>query len=236
MYRGASDTIASPGYNADVLLQRSFLARVYVWMTIGLGISAIMALLVNDDTAVRKALFVNPGIVLFICLANFGLVWAISGWINRMSAMTATLLFMLYSALTGVMLSSLLMVYSHTALMSTFLITAGTFATMAVIGTVTKKDLSSIGHMALMALIGLIIAMVVNIFMQNALLAQVVNYIGVLVFVALTAYDSQKIKYMYMAGPSGSGMQQKAAISGALRLYLDFINLFLFILATRRRR
>ena len=150
--------------------------------------------------------------------------------IHKLSLSTATLLFILYSVLNGLTLSVIFLAYTMESITSVFFITAGTFATMALVGYTTKKDLSSMGRILTMALIGLIIATLVNLFMQSSGLAMILNYVGVLVFVGLTAYDTQKIKEMLiMAGDAGE-QGQKLALMGSLSLYLDFINLFLYLL------
>lgn len=160
----------------------------------------------------------------------------ISRAINRLSALTATGLFFLYSALTGATLSIVFIAYTAESLTTTFLITAGTFGAMSFYGLVTKRDLTSVGNLCFMGLIGVIIASVVNIFVQSTLIYTVTTYIGVLVFVGLTAYDTQKIKEMGPRLEEGSEAEQKGAILGALRLYLDFINLFLLLLRIFGRR
>ena len=169
-------------------------------------------------------------------LANYltlgwALVFTVSGAINRLSLTTATLLFTLYSVLTGVTLASIFIMYSPAIITKVFLITAGTFGVMAVVGYTTKTDLTSLGKLMFMALLGLIIATVVNLFfIKSGSMDLIISYVGVLVFVGLTAYDSQKIKHMLMACPDASEQAQKLALLGALSLYLDFINLFLYLL------
>jgi len=158
------------------------------------------------------------------------MVIAISAAINRMSSATATLLFVLYSALNGVTFAAIFMIYTRSSIASTFLVTAGTFGAMSLYGYVTKKDLTGFGSFLFMGLIGIVIASVVNIFLQSEMIYWVTTYIGVFVFVGLTAYDTQKIKKIGEAGFANGEDQQKAAILGALRLYLDFINLFLMLL------
>ena len=154
----------------------------------------------------------------------------ISAAINRLSLLTATLLFILYSALNGVMCSSILILYTAQSVASTFFITAGTFAVMAFIGYTTKTDLSSLGKIALMGLIGIIIATVVNIFIGSSMMTMIISYIGVAIFVALTAYDVQRIRTMLAQFEYADESAQKVALIGALSLYLDFINLFLYLI------
>ncbi len=161
---------------------------------------------------------------------------AISSAINRLSLTTATLLFVLYSVINGATLSFIFVLYTMSSIASVFFITAGTFAVMALIGYTTKTDLSSMGKILFMALIGLIIATIVNIFLKSSLMETVVSYIGVLIFVGLTAYDSQKIKQMLMMAPDAGEAAQKLALLGALSLYLDFVNLFIYLLRIFGRR
>ena len=162
--------------------------------------------------------------------AQIGLVWYISGSIDKISAEKATLLYLAYSMLLGVTLSIIFIIYTSESIASTFMVTALTFGAMSLYGFTTKKDLTSLGSFAFMALIGLIIATVVNMFLQSSMLNYIIGYAGVLIFVALTAYDTQKIKKMAIRGFNDAEQEKKGAIMGALTLYLDFINLFLFML------
>ena len=171
-----------------------------------------------------------------LIIAEFGLVIAISAAINKLSLTTATLLFILYSVINGATLSFIFAVYTMSSIASVFFITAGTFAVMAVVGYTTKKDLTSMGKILLMALIGIIIATVVNIFLKSTGLEMIVSYLGVLIFVGLTAYDSQKIKLMLQTAPDAGEGAQKLALLGALSLYLDFVNLFIYLLRIFGRR
>ena len=171
-----------------------------------------------------------------LIIAEFGLVVAISAAINKLSLTTATLLFILYSVINGATLSFIFAIYTMSSIASVFFITAGTFAVMAVIGYTTKKDLTSMGKILFMALIGIIIATVVNIFLKSTGLEMIVSYLGVLIFVGLTAYDSQKIKQMLLTAPDAGEGAQKLALLGALSLYLDFVNLFIYLLRIFGRR
>ncbi len=173
---------------------------------------------------------------MILVIAQLGLVIGLSAAINKLSTTVATAMFFLYSALTGITLSSIFLVYTHESLTSTFVITAGTFGAMSFYGYLTKKDLTSMGNLAFMGLIGIIIASVVNIFVKSTFIYTATTYIGVLVFVGLTAYDAQKIKQMARFLNPESSEEQKGAIIGALRLYLDFINLFLMLLRLLGRR
>ena len=165
-----------------------------------------------------------------IIIGELALVWGVSAAIGRLSLTTATLLFVLYSVLNGVTMSFIFLAYTAESITSVFLITAGTFAAMALFGYFTKADLSSMGRILFMALIGLIVATIVNIFMKSSGLAMILNYVGVLIFVGLTAWDTQKIKQMLLEAPDAGETAQKVALMGALTLYLDFINLFIHLL------
>ena len=208
-----------------------FLAKVFNWMAVGLGVTAAIAFMTVSSGGVE--VIRNNQLLFFgLIFGELGLVIYLSARIKNISAATATGLFLFYSALNGATLSVLLMIYTSTSVAATFIIAAGMFAAMAIYGTVTKKDLSSLGSFMFMGLFGIIIASVVNIFMGSAMIAWVVSAIGVVVFTGLTAYDVQKIS-RYGAGgvmESGEGAIRKGAIIGALTLYLDFINLFLSLL------
>ena len=165
-----------------------------------------------------------------LVIAEFALVIGISAAINRLSLATATLMFVAYSVINGAMLSSIFMIYTAASIASVFFITAATFAVMALIGYTTKTDLTSVGKLLFMALIGLVIATIVNMYIGSSTLTMICSYVGVLIFVGLTAYDSQKIKNMLMQAPDAGESSQKLALLGALTLYLDFINLFIYLL------
>ena len=170
--------------------------KVYVWMALALAITGITAFGVANSPGIMTAIYSNQIVFWGLMIAELALVFAISGAINRLSLTTATMLFVLYSAVNGVTLAPILMIYTGASVAKVFFITAGTFAAMAFVGYTTKKDLSSMGKMLMMALIGLIIATVVNLFMKSSGLDMIISYVGVLIFVGLTAYDSQKIKEM----------------------------------------
>jgi FtsH-binding integral membrane protein len=211
----------------------SFINRVYGWMSGGLVVTGIIAYLIGTDPAMIQKLVENPGLIWGAIIGEFVLVIAISAGINKMSSAVATGCFLLYSALTGVVLSFIFLRYSMTSIATTFFVTSMTFGVMSIYGYVTKRDLTSIGNLCFMALIGLIIASVVNMFVASSALYWGVTYVGILIFVGLTAYDTQKIKEMSMAlgdELSVSETGKKYAIMGALTLYLDFINLFLLLL------
>lgn len=211
--------------------------KVYVWMTLALVITGITAYGVASSPGVISALYSNQAIMWGLIIAEFALVIGISAAINRLSLPTATMLFVLYSAINGVMLSSVFLIYTASSIASVFFITAGTFAVMAFIGYTTKTDLTSMGKIIMMALIGLIIASLVNVFLvKSSGFDLILSYVGVLIFVGLTAYDSQKIKQMLLEAPDAGEGAQKLALLGALSLYLDFINLFIYLLRIFGRR
>ncbi len=205
-----------------------FLAKVFNWMAIGLGLTGIIAWFVaSSGFAVQLQPFFMP-----LMLVELGLVFFLSARINKIQAETATGLFLGYAALNGVTMSMIFLIYTSSSIAATFMITAGMFGSMAVYGLVTKRDLSGMGSFLFMGLIGIIIASVVNIFLQSSSLYWAISLIGVFVFVGLTAYDVQKIKNMGEQGimEQGEDAIKKGAIMGALALYLDFINLFLMLL------
>lgn len=208
----------------------ALMRKVYVWMTLALVITGFTAYGVASSPGIQAAIFTNRAIFWGLLGAELLLVIGISGAINRLSLATATMLFVLYSVINGATLSVIFLAYTMSSIASVFFITAGTFAVMAFIGYTTKTDLSSIGKILMMGLIGLIIATVVNLFLKSTGLSLIVSYIGVLVFVGLTAYDTQKIKQMLMQAEDTGETAQKMALLGALSLYLDFINLFLYLL------
>ncbi len=208
----------------------ALMRKVYVWMTLALVITGVVAYGVASSPTLLQAIFSNKILFWGIILGQFGLVFGISGAINRLSLSVATMLFVLYSILNGVMLSAIFVAYSPMVITKVFFITAGTFAAMATFGYFTKADLSGMGKILMMALIGLIIATVVNIFLKSSGLDMVLSYVGVLIFVGLTAWDSQKIKMMLAQCEDMDEGAQKIALIGALTLYLDFINLFLYLL------
>jgi FtsH-binding integral membrane protein len=210
--------------------------KVYVWMTLALVITGFTAYGVATSPGVQQAIFTNQILFWGLIIAEFALVIGVSAAINRLSLAMATLMFILYSVINGALLSSIFLIYTASSISTVFFITAGTFATMALIGYTTKTDLSSIGKYLFMALIGLIIATFVNFFIKSSGFDYILSYIGVLIFVGLTAYDSQKIKQMLLQAPDAGEGAQKIALLGALSLYLDFINLFLYMLRIFGRR
>jgi hypothetical protein len=201
-------------------------------MGIGLALTGFIAYYVSTNEALIRLIFGNSFLFFGLLIAELALVFAISGMVQRMSAGTATALFVIYSALNGVTLSFIFLVYARASIFSTFFICAGTFAACSIYGWTTKRDLTSLGGFLLMGLFGIIIATVVNMFIRSSGMSMIISYIGVLVFVGLTAYDTQKIKNMALTQPAGldGAVIRKGAILGALSLYLDFINLFLMLL------
>jgi hypothetical protein len=204
--------------------------KVYLWMTLALVITGFTAYYVASSETLMMALLSNQILFWGLVIGELVLVFSLSAAINKLSLTTATLMFVLYSVINGATLSFIFMVYTASSITNVFLITAGTFAAMALFGYFTKTDLTSWGKILMMALIGIIIATIVNIFTKSEGLAVILNYLGVLVFVGLTAYDSQKIKQMLMMAPDAGETAQKVALLGALSLYLDFINLFIYLL------
>ncbi|WP_101690308.1 Bax inhibitor-1/YccA family protein [Dysgonomonas massiliensis] len=210
---------------------RTLFRNVYLWMTLAMVITAATAYTVAVTPALLNIVFSNKIFFYVVLFAPLALVWYLSARINKISFATATSLFIVYSILVGLTLSVIFLAYTGASIAMVFGITAGTFGTMALIGTFTKVDLSKLGGILMMALVGLIIASVVNIFWANDTLYWIVSYAGVLIFVGLTAYDAQKIKRQLQAhGYEINDTTQKIALMGALSLYLDFLNMFLFLL------
>jgi FtsH-binding integral membrane protein len=203
--------------------------KVYVWMSLALVVTGLTALFVANNY--NAMTFMTGGMFWGLAIAEIALVLIISAGINRLSFATAGLLFIAYSVLNGLTMSFIFQVYTQSSIASTFFITAGTFAAMSIVGFVTKKDMTGIGKFLFMALIGLIIASVVNMFMQSSAIYWITSFAGVLIFVGLTAWDTQRIKQMFLAyGNDVNEQTQKLALLGSLELYLDFINLFLYLL------
>ena len=222
------NSIESTRYSDSVVA--TLMRNVYIWMTLALVITGLTAMVTAKSEALMTFIFTNNWALIALMILQLGLVFYFSARLNRMSFSTATAVFILYSAITGLTFSSIFVVFSMSSIATTFFITAGMFAAMALIGSFTKKDLSGIGKFALMALIGLIIAGIVNMFLRNAMMDFIVSGIGVLVFAGLTAYDSQKIRQMLQMQSEINESTQKLALFGSLSLYLDFINIFLYLL------
>ena len=211
------------------LAQSTLIKNVYLWMTAALAITGITAMAVNNSYAMQQFIFGSRFMFFGLIIAELALVWYVSARIQSLSFTTATGLFMLYSFINGLTLSVIFLAYTTTSIASTFFVTAGTFGAMSLYGYFTKKDLTSLGNLLFMLLIGLIIATVVNIFWANSTLYWITTYAGIFIFVGLTAYDTQKITRL-LSGQEITEESQKMARLGALSLYLDFINLFLYLL------
>lgn len=216
----------------DKSAYRTLFRNVYIWMTLALSITGFTAFVVASSPSLLIYLIFGNKIFYYLLLfAPLGIVWYLSANINKISSTTATIFFIIYSAMIGLTLSFIFLVYTRGSIALTFFVTAGTFGVMAFLGTVTKLDLSKFGNILLMALIGLIIASIANFFMESKMFYWIVTYVGVLIFVGLTIYDSQKIKKALQAhGYEVNETTQKIALMGALNLYLDFLNIFLFLL------
>ncbi len=219
-----------------ILTENAFIRRVYNWMVLGLGFTGIVSLFVTSNQALARIIYGNSLLFFGLIILEFALVFGLSGGISRMQASTAVFIFLLYSALNGLTLSVIFLAYTSASVTSTFFITAGTFAVVSFFGYTTKRDLSSWGHFLFMGLIGIILASLVNLFLHSSGVYWAVTYLGVMIFVGLTAYDTQKLKEMAVHGFGSGETESKAAVIGALRLYLDFINLFLLLLRLLGRR
>ncbi len=211
-------------------IQAAFMSKVYTWMSGGLAITGLIAMWVASQPDLMYSIVSNQILFFGLIIGEIFLVGYLMARINKMSAQTAGIIFTGYAALNGLTLSVVFLAYTSASIASTFFVTAGTFAIMSIYGYYTKKDLTSWGNLLFMALIGIIIASVVNFFMQSEMMYWLITYAGVFIFVGLTAYDTQKIKRMSTATEIGSEEESKGAIVGALMLYLDFINLFLLLL------
>ena len=214
----------------DRSVSATLMRSVYYWMAGALTITGLTAMLVANNETLMSILFSSMGLVWGLLIAEIVLVMILSAAINKLSFSTATLLFILYSVLNGVTLSSIFVVYTQGSIASTFFITAGMFGGLAIYGSTTKRDLSGMGRFLFMTLIGLIIASIVNIFMHSTMLYWITTFVGVLVFAGLTAWDAQKIQQMAQTADEVNETTQKMALLGSLMLYLDFINLFLYLL------
>lgn len=204
----------------------------YRWMTLGLATTALVALVVAHSPGALRLLLGNQILFYGLLFGQLGLVVALSALARRVSTAVAGLLFFAYAALTGVTFSTLFLVYTATSIASTFFVTAGAFAALSAFGTFTRRDLSAVGRFGFFALVGIILASIVNVFLQSSGLDWLITFAGVLVFAGLTAYDTQKLRQLFATGAS----QGNLPLVGALTLYLDFINMFLFLLRILGRR
>jgi len=212
----------------DADLLAAFMRGVYGWMCGGLAVTAVTAWLVSSSPALTAAIFGNRAMFWILAIAQLGIVFTLSARVDRMASGTASLLFIMYSALTGVTFSAILLAYTGESVFTTFLVAAGMFGALATYGTVTRRQLSGLGQFMFMGLIGLVIASIVGIFWHNDGLQFVISFIGVIVFAGLTVYDAQRLRELAFA--TSAGPTSGTTIVGALALYLDFINLFLFLL------
>jgi uncharacterized protein len=209
--------------------QAAFMTQVYGWMAVALLLTAVVSIYTASSETLLTAIFSNRLVFYGLLIGELGMVIGLSAAINRLSSATATALFLAYAAVNGLTMAVIFLMYTQSSIASTFFITAGTFGAMSAYGYVTKTDLSSWGNLLFMGLIGVIIASVVNIFLHSETVYWVTSFLGVLIFTGLTAYDTQRIKAMSTIG-MGAQDERKGAIMGALRLYLDFVNMFLYLL------
>lgn len=225
------NSIGYHGTQTQVIVN-SFIRSVYNWMTIGLALTGVVAFWVAGSETLLSFIFGNQLVFWGLLIAELALVFTLSARVHKMEASTATGLFLLYSALNGATLSAVLLAYTMTSVAATFFICAGTFAACSVYGMATKRDLTGMGQFMFMGLIGIVIASVVNMFIQSSGMDLIISYLGVFIFVGLTAYDTQKLRHMALSQPAGldADVIRKGSILGALTLYLDFINMFLFML------
>jgi FtsH-binding integral membrane protein len=228
-YENTRNRFAAPYASARMSEQVSgFLTAVYGWMGAGLVITATCAWLVASSPQLAATIYTNRPLFWVLVVAQLGIVFTLSARVDKLAPATASLLFVAYSALIGVTLSFVLLVYTGASVASTFLVVAMMFAALALYGTMTHRNLQGAGQFLFMGLIGIVLASLVNIFWQNDGLQFVISFIGVIVFTGLTAYDAQRLRAMALALPSGH--TGSYAVVGALALYLDFINLFLMML------
>jgi len=209
----------------------AFIRSVYNWMAAGLAITGFLAYYVANSS-LKNIVYGNQGLILILIIAELALVFTLAARVQKIKASTATAMFIVYAALNGITLSSIFLLYKVSTIYSTFFICGGTFLACSIYGMTTKRDLTGLGGFMVMGLIGIIIASIVNMFVMSNAMGMIISYIGVFVFVGLTAYDTQKLKHMAMTQPAdvSDAVVRKGAIMGALALYLDFINLFLFLL------
>ncbi len=217
----------APGLAVDRV--NAFLRGVYGWMAAGLAITAITGWIIGSSPILVRAIVTNRLLFWGLMLAQLGIVFGLSARVQSLASSTAAMLFVVYSMLTGVTFSVILLAYTGESIATTFVVTAGMFGALAFYGTTTRRDLTGFGSFLFMGLIGVVLASIVGLFWQNDALQFVISFIGVIVFTGLTAYDAQRLKAMALASPGG-GQIGAYQIVGALALYLDFINLFLFLL------
>ena len=214
----------------------ALMRKVYVWMTFALAITGITAYLVATNETLLTLIYSHQAVMWVLIIAELAIVIGVTAAINKLSLPVATLLFVVYSVLNGALFSSIFLVYTMASIAKVPAVMKNTFGAMSLYGYTTKSDLTSWGKILIMGVLGLIIATVVNIFLKSSGLEMIISYAGVLIFVGLTAYDTQKIKQMCLQAPDAGETMQKYALLGALSLYLDFINLFIYLLRIFGRR
>ncbi len=232
-YNRAPDAYNPDAAASGAMTQAGFINRVFGWMTVGLALTGIVAWAVAGTPALRELVFANRGIFMILFIVQLVMVIGLTAAINKISSAAAAAGFVAYSIITGVVFSSIFLVYTSQSIASAFFVASGTFGGAGLYGYITKRDLTGLGSLCLMAVWGLIIAMIVNIFFYNRIADFAISAIGVLVFTGLTAYDLQKIRRHAAAAEAGlfdGETSKKIAIIGALELYLDFINIFLYLL------
>jgi uncharacterized protein len=225
--------VMQDSYEVSVDTAKTFILKVYMWMSLGLFLTAgvsVAPILVLGEAAYTNLVYEYIYVIYGLMLLELGIVFGLSAAINKIPALLGYGLFLFYAFLNGVTLSPIFLIYTGGSIFSTFLVCSMMFGGTSILGFITKIDLSKIGGFLMMALIGLIVAMVVNIFLNSSMMTWIISLVGVVIFVGLTAYDTQKIKNMAGSIDSASEDGKKASIMGALALYLDFINLFLFLL------
>ena len=216
--------------------QQRFISKVYGWMAAALAITGFTAWYVATSDSMLQFIFGNRGVFFFLIIAQLLLVGVLAGWLNKISLRVATIIFVAYSILTGITFSALFILYTAGSLATTFLITGGMFAVMSIYGWTTGNDLTKFGSLLYMALIGLILASIVNFFMNSEMLYWITTYVGVFIFTGLIAYKTQNIKNAAGYLQEGTDEYNKSAVMGAFSLYLSFVNLFLMLLRIFGRR
>ncbi len=232
----AANATNAMSYEEQARVERSFLTRTFLWMALGLLTTAVVAGVTANSETLLRFIFGTPFVMWGLFIAQLGLVLFLSVAINKMAPVVATLVFFGYAALTGLVFAPLLLYYTASSVASTFVVTAGMFGILAIIGMSTKVDLTGIGMLAFIGLIGIILMSLVNFFLQSETLYWIVSVLGVVVFVVLIARDAQRLKRMSTQLDPQSDQAARASIMGALSLYLNFINLFIFLLRILGRR
>jgi FtsH-binding integral membrane protein len=236
--RQSAPSPQSQGFSAEqiALENAAFMRKVYAFMAAGLAATAVTALLVASSATAIRFILLNRVVFYGLLIGELAMVWTFSSLVDRMSATGAAALFFAYAIVNGLTLSVIFLVYTMSSISLCFFVTAGTFGAMSIYGYLTKRDLTSVGNFMMMGLFGLIIASVVNMIFRSPMIYWATTFFGVFIFVGLTAYDTQKIKQLNVIGNAGSDADHKEAIHGALVLYLDFVNLFLYLLRLLGRR